>query len=92
MPLSINPDFVADFYEIDKCAYLEVMGMNDKGDYSVRTASRINSYSKGKYRPGREVVYVLLYDKHNFDKDYFVQQVLSAYNSLIPDDSLIWDT
>ena len=87
----INPDYLINFYEIDRCAYLEILGMNDKGDYSVRTSSKINSYSKGKYRPGREVIYVLLYDKYNFDSVYFVEQVLSAFNSLIPDSALEWN-
>lgn len=87
----INPDYLVNFYEIDRCSYLEVLGMNDKGDYSVRTSSKINSYSKGKYRPGREVIYVHLYDKYNFDSVYFVQQVLTAFDSMIPDSSLEWN-
>lgn len=86
----INPDFLVNFFEIDRCCYLEVLGMNDKGDYSVRTSSKINGYSKGEYRPGREVIYVLLYDKHNFDGVYFMQQVLSAFDSMIPDSALEW--
>jgi hypothetical protein len=65
--------------------------MNDKGDYSVRTSYKINSYSKGKYRPGREVIYVHLYDKYNFDGVYFVQQVLTAFDSMIPDSALSWN-
>jgi len=87
----INPDYLISFYEIDRCAYLEVLGMNDKGDYAVRTSSKINSYSKGQYRPGREVIYVHMYDKYNFDGVYFVEQVLSAFDSLIPDSALEWD-
>ena len=87
----INPDYLVNFYEIDRCAYLEVLGMNDKGDYSVRTSYKINSYSKGKYRPGREVIYVHLYDKYNFDGVYFVQQVLTAFDSMIPDSALSWN-
>ena len=31
-----------------------------------------------------------MYDKHNFDKTYFIEQVLSAFNSLIPDSALEW--
>ena len=87
---TINPDFLISFYEIDRCFYLEVLGMNDKGDYSVKTATKIYDYSKGKYRPGREVIYVILYDKSNFDSDYFVQQVMSAFDSMIPDSALDW--
>ena len=86
----INPDFLINFYEIDRCSYLEVLGMNDKGDYAVRTSAKINSYSRGEYRPGREVIYVLMYDKYNFDEVYFIQQVLSAFDSMIPDSALEW--
>lgn len=86
----INPDFLINFFEIDRCSYLEVLGMNDKGDYAVRTSAKINSYSRGEYRPGREVIYVLMYDKYNFDEDYFIQQVLSAFDSMIPDSALEW--
>jgi hypothetical protein len=32
-----------------------------------------------------------MYDKHNFDKEYFVSQVLSAFNDMIPDDALLWE-
>ena len=53
---TINPDFLIDFYEIDRCAYLDVLGMNDKFSYAVTTSTRINSYSKGRFRPGREVI------------------------------------
>ena len=86
----LNPDFLLSFYEIDRCFYLEVLGMNDKGDYSVKTATKIYDYSKGIYRPGREVIYVILYDKSNFDSDYFVQQVMTAFDSMIPDSALDW--
>ena len=86
----INPDFLINFFEIDRCSYLEVLGMNDKGDYAVRTSAKINSYSRGEYRPGREVIYVLMYDKYNFDEVYFIQQVLSAFDSMIPDSALEW--
>lgn len=89
---TLNPDYLVDFYEIDRCAYLELLGMNDKIDYSVRTATRITGYSLEKYRPGREVIYIHVYDKSNFDEDYFVSQVLSAFNDLIPDDALVWDS
>lgn len=86
----INPDFLVDFFEIDRCCYLEVLGMNDKFSYAAGTSTKITSYSKGKYRPGREVIYVHMYDKHNFDKTYFIEQVLSAFNTLIPDNALEW--
>ena len=88
----INPDCLVNFYEIDRCAYLEILGMNDKFDYFVKTAKKIYDYSKDKYRPGREVIYVILYDKSNFDKDYFISQVLSAFNDMIPDSALVWET
>ena len=78
------------FFEIDRCAYLEILGMNDKVDYSVRTAAKMNSFSKDTYRPGREVIYVILYDKANFDEDYFVSQILTAFNNMIPDSALVW--
>ena len=86
----INPDFLLDFYEINRCSYLEVLGMNDKLNYAVATSTKINSYSKGKYRPGREIIYIHLYDRYSFDKVYFIEQVLSAFNSLIPDSALEW--
>ncbi|MBR3277537.1 MAG: hypothetical protein IKG01_01335 [Lachnospiraceae bacterium] len=89
---SINPDYLVCFYEIDRCAYLEILGMNDKIEYSLRTATRITGFSLEKYRPGREVIYVHIYDKNNFDEDYFVSQVLSAFNDMIPDDALEWET
>ena len=87
---TINPDYLVSFYEIDRCAYLELLGMNDRIDYSIRTATKITGFSKEKYRPGREVIYVHVYDKNNFDEDYFVSQVLTAFNNMIPDDVLIW--
>lgn len=88
---TINPDYLVSFYEIDRCSYLEILGMNDKGEYSMRTATKINGFSRDKYRPGREVIYIHLYDKYNFDEDYFVSQVLTAFNDMIPDSALIWD-
>ena len=88
---TINPDYLVSFYEIDRCSYLEILGMNDKGEYSMRTATKINGFSRDKYRPGREVIYIHLYDKFNFDEDYFVSQVLTAFNDMIPDSALIWD-
>ena len=89
---TINPDYLVNFYEIDRCAYLEILGLNDKIEYSMRTAKKIYGFSKEKYRPGHEVIYVMLYDKQNFDEDYFVSEVLSAFNNLIPDKALIWDS
>ena len=86
----INPDYLVNFYEIDRCSYVEILGMNDKIEYSVRTATKITGFSLDKYRPGREVIYVHVYDKNNFDEDYFVSQVLSAFNDMIPDSALIW--
>ena len=86
----IDPDFLINFFEIDRCAYLEILGMNDKVDYSVRTAAKMNSFSKDTYRPGREVIYVILYDRANFDEDYFVSQILTAFNNMIPDSALVW--
>ena len=88
---TINPDCLVNFYEIDRCAYLEILGMNDKFDYFVKTSKKIYGYSKDNYRPGREVIYIILYDKANFDKDYFVSQVLTAFNDMIPDNALIWE-
>ena len=87
---TINPDYLLDFYEIDRCSYLEVLGMNDKFSYAASTTVKISSYSKGKYRPGRDVIYVHLYDKYNFDKAYFIRMVWAAYDCLIPDDALDW--
>ena len=88
---TINPDYLISFYEIDRCAYLEILGMNDKVDYSLRSATKITGFSKETYRPGREVIYIHVYDKQNFDRDYFVSQVLSAFNDMIPDDALMWE-
>ena len=65
--------------------------MNDKIEYFVKTCNKIYGFSKENYRPGREVIYVFMYDKYNFDKEYFVSQVLSAYNDMIPDSALIWE-
>lgn len=87
---TINPDLLLDFYEIDRCSYLEVMGMNDKFSYAVSTSTKINSYSKGRYRPCREVIYVFLYDKSNFDEAYFISQVFSAFDNMIPDNAIEW--
>ena len=88
----INPDYLINFYEIDRCSYLEILGMNDKIAYSVKTATKITGFSKDSYRPGREVIYVLVYDRNNFDEDYFVSQVLSAFNDMIPDSAIMWET
>ncbi len=88
---TFNPDYLVNFFEIDRCAYLDIMGMNDKLGYSARTITKLNGFSSERYRPGREVIYVLLYDKSNFDEDYFVSQVLSAFNDMIPDSALVWD-
>ena len=87
----INPDYLVNFYEIDRCSYVEILGMNDKIEYSVRTATKVTGFSQDKYRPGREVIYVHVYDKNNFDEDYFVSQILSAFNDMIPDNALIWE-
>ena len=89
---TINPDYLISFYEIDRCTYLEVLGMSDKLDYSFRTTSKINGFSKDIYRPGREVIYIHLYDKQNFDGDYVASQILSAFNDMIPDDAILWKT
>ena len=88
---TINPDYLVNFYEIDRCSYLEILGMNDKVDYSVRTATKITGFSKETYRPGKEIIYIHVYDKNNFDRDYFVSQVLSAFNDMIPDSALEWE-
>lgn len=88
---TINPDYLANFYEIDRCAYIEILGMNDKYDYAVRTVTKINGFSRDKYRPEREIIYIFVYNKNNFDEDYFVSQVLIAFDMLIPDSALIWD-
>lgn len=88
---TINPDYLINFYEIDRCAYLEILGLSDKIDYSMRTTKKIFGFSKEKYRPGHEIIYIILYDKQNFDEDYFVTEVLSAFNNMIPDEALVWD-
>ena len=88
---TINPDCIVNFFEIDRCSYLEIFGMNDKIEYTVKTCNKIYGFSKEKYRPGREVIYVFMYDKYNFDKEYFVSQVLAAFDTMIPDDALIWE-
>ena len=88
---TINPDYLANFYEIDRCSYIEILGMNDKGNYSVNTATKINGFSLSGYRPGREVIYILLYDKQNFDEEYFISQIMSAFNIMIPDSALVWE-
>lgn len=88
---TIDPDYLINFYEIDRCAYLELLGMNDKIDYSLRSATKITGFSKDIYRPGKEVIYIHVYDKNNFDRDYFVSQVLSAFNDMIPDSALDWE-
>ena len=89
---TINPDYLINFYEIDRCSYLEILGMNDKIAYSLKTATKISGFSKDFYRPGREVIYVHVYDRNNFDEDYFVSQVLSAFNDMIPDSAIMWET
>lgn len=89
---TINPDYLASFYEIDRCIYIELCGMNDKDTYSARTATKINSYAKGRYRQGREVIFIHLYDKYNFDGVVFAELVLSAFNTMIPDSALEWGT
>ena len=88
----INPDYLINFYEIDRCAYLEILGMTDKIGYTVKNSTKITGFSKDSYRPGREVIYVHVYDRYNFDEDYFVSQVLSAFNDMIPDSALVWET
>ena len=88
----INPDYLVNFYEIDRCAYLELLGMSDKVGYSVRSATKITGFSMEKYRPGREVIYVLVYDKNNFEREYFISQVMTAFNNMIPDSALQWET
>ncbi len=90
-PRGIVPDYLLSFYEIDRCSYLEICGMSDDYEYSSRTAKKINFYSANKYRPGREVIYVFMYDKYNFDEDYFASQIMGAFETLIPDSALNWD-
>jgi len=88
---TINPDYLVNFYEIDRCAYLEVLGMGDKVDYSLKTGSKIFGFSSERYRPGREVIYIFLYDKYNFDETYFINEVFAAFENLIPDCALVWE-
>lgn len=88
---TINPDCLINFYEIDRCSYLEILGMNDKIDYFYKTSKKIYGFSRETYRPGREVIYVFMYDKQNFDEEYFVNEVLAAFNNMIPDEALMWD-
>ena len=85
------PDFLLSFFEIDRCIYAEICGMNDKSDYSATTARKINFYSRNRYRPGREIIYAFMYDKNNFDEEYFAAQILSAFDTLIPDSALDWE-
>lgn len=89
---TIDPDYLVNFYEIDRCAYVEILGMSEKIGYSMRTANKITGFSLDTYRPGREIIYIVLYDKYNFDSEYFISQVLSAFNDMIPDSALIWDS
>ncbi len=90
-PDGFVPDFLLSFYEIDRCIYAEICGMNDKADYSMTTARKINFYSRHHYRPGREMVYAFMYDKNNFDEDYFAMQLLGAFETLIPDSAIDWN-
>lgn len=89
---TIDPDYLVNFYEIDRCSYVEILGMTEKIDYSIKTATKILGFSKDRYRPGREVIYIILYDKQNFDADYFISQILSAFDDMIPDSALIWNS
>ncbi|WP_034442257.1 hypothetical protein [Butyrivibrio sp. AE2032] len=88
---TIDPDYLVNFYEIDRCSYVEILGMSEKIDYSIKTATKIIGFSKDRYRPGREVIYIILYDKQNFDADYVISQILSAFDDMIPDNALIWE-
>ena len=90
-PEGFVPDFLLSLYEIDRCIYAEVCGMADSYEYSARTAHKINFYSKNRYRPGREMIYAFMYDKNNFDEEYFAAQVWGAFDTLIPDSALDWD-
>ena len=63
----------------------------DASNYSVNTATKINGFSLSGYRPGREVIYIILYDKQNFDEEYFISQIMSAFNIMIPDSALVWE-
>ena len=67
------------------------MPQYSKVDYSLRTATKITGFSRETYRPGKEVIYIHIYDRQNFDRDYFVSQVLSAFNDMIPDEALDWE-
>lgn len=87
----INPDYLVNFYEIDRCAYLEVLGMGDKVDYSLKTGTRIFGLSSEHYRPGREVIYIFLYDRYNFDEGYFINEVFAAFENMIPNCALVWE-
>ena len=40
----INPDFLINFFEIDRCSYLEALGMNDTGRIQTRQSSYLCSY------------------------------------------------
>ena len=85
------PDYLLSFFEIDRCIYAEICGMTDKYEYSRSTAQKINFYSSNHYRPGREIIYSFMYDKYNFDEEYFASQILSAFETLIPDSALDWE-
>lgn len=85
------PDYLLSFFEIDRCIYAEICGMTDKYEYSRTTAQKINFYSSNHYRPGREIIYCFMYDKYNFDEEYFVAQILGAFETLIPDSALDWE-
>ena len=89
-PSGYVPDYLLSFYEIDRCIYAEICGMSDDYEYSAGTAKKINFYSVNRYRPGREIVYAFMYDKYNFDENYFVAVVLGAYEAMIPEDALDW--
>ena len=85
------PDYLLSLFEIDRCIYAEICGMTDKYEYSRTTAQKINFYSSNHYRPGREIIYCFMYDKYNFDEEYFVAQILGAFETLIPDSALDWE-
>ena len=90
-PAGYVPDYLLSFYEIDRCIYAEICGMSDDYDYSTTIAKKLSFYSKNQYRPGREIVYGFMYDKYNFDEEYFAWQVLSAFDTLIPESALDWE-
>ena len=90
-PEGYVPDYLLSFFEIDRCIYAELLGMTDKYEYSRTTAQKINFYSSNHYRPGREIIYCFMYDKYNFDEEYFVSQILGAFETLIPDSALDWN-